>query len=355
MSPLTTSARTSARRAAADAVRADQRARIARVTDPRFLDASLRPRLPLPLRDLAPDGPWESRVVQLDGTGAATLEVSLGGRAVAFAKLFPDGSGSAVTRTLAALRQHGFGEGAEHQAVEPLAFVPEHDLLLAAVAPGTCVADAIGTDPDALVAGCACAGRWLARLHTSPLRLGRAQPLLVTAEFAPVAHRLAKAAARCPEELGTALDLLDVLDELARDAVEGRWVQCHGQYRPVHVFVDTTGRSGTAPPTVTVIDLDRSSPGDPARDVAEFLHRLRTTTHSATGSVEGAEEPSRAFLEAYRSGVPDRGEAHLANLRLHQARYLVHSYNQQLKSRSPDAARKEFCIAELDTVLAPAS
>jgi hypothetical protein len=281
-------------------------------------------------------------VVQLDGTGAATLEVTLAGRPAAFAKLFPDGSGAAVTAKLEALREHGFGPGSVHQAVEPLAFVPDVGLLLAAVAPGACVADAIGVDDAALAAGCAHAGRWIAQLHRSPLRLGRPLPLLLTAELIPLAHRLAKAAARHPDRLGPSLRMLEVLDALSRDAVEGRSVQCHGQYRPIHVFV--------TPETTTVIDLDRSAPGDPARDVAEFLHRLRTSAYSTTGSVAAAEEPGRAFLDAYREAAG--GEEGLANLRLHRARFLVHSYNSQLKSHDPDAGRRDFCLAELDALLA---
>jgi aminoglycoside phosphotransferase (APT) family kinase protein len=145
--------------------------------------------------------------------------------------------------------------------------------------------------------------------------------------------------------------MLDVLDALARDAVEGRAVQCHGQYRPIHVFVDGDGPSAAArAERVTVIDLDRSAPGDPARDVAEFLHRLRTSAYSTTGSVAAAEEPGRAFLDAYREAAG--GEEGLANLRLHRARFLVHSYNSQLKSHDPDAGRRDFCLAELDALLA---
>ena len=84
-------------------------------------------------------------------------------------------------------------------------------------------------------------------------------------------------------------------------------------------------------------------------DVAEFLHRLRTSAYSTTGSAAAAEEPGRAFLDAYREVAG--GEEDLANLRLHRARYLVHSYNSQLKSHEPDTGRAEFCLAELEALL----
>ena len=115
--------------------------------------------------------------------------------------------------------------------------------------------------------------------------------------------------------------MIQALEDLAGDTVEGLLVQSHGQYRPIHVFI------GDA--TVTVIDLDRSRPCDPARDTAEFLHRLRMTTFWHTGSVEPADAPTQAFLAAYSSTIAD--SACLANLQFHWARYIFHSFNHKLK------------------------
>ena len=343
MITLPAPSRSTDRRAVAAAVREDQRARIDVVTAGAFLDRHLLPHLDPPVRA----GSWSSRLVQLDGTGAATLEISAQGRPVAFAKLFPDATGAAVFEQLLELRRRGLGAGSPFQVVRPLAFVAEQGLLLAEVAPGACVADAIATDDDALVAGSARAGSWLAALHGAPVRTGRVQPLLVTAEPVPLARRLAKAVARHPQSLPAVLPLLDVVEGLAQEAVEGRVVQCHGQYRPVHVFVD----GPPADATTTVIDVDRSAPGDPARDVAEFLHRLRSAAHGPTGWVAAVEDAERAFLSAYRAGTGADAEEHLANLRLHRARHLVHSYHHELKSRAPDEDRMAFCRAELDALM----
>jgi aminoglycoside phosphotransferase (APT) family kinase protein len=103
---------------------------------------------------------------------------------------------------------------------------------------------------------------------------------------------------------------------------------------------------------VDVIDLDRSRPGDPARDVAEFLHRLRMTTFWDTGSVKGAEAATDAFLAAYRAATDVR---HLTNLRFHSARYVFHSFNHKVKSAAEDgralAPIVEFYRSEFDRAI----
>src|SRR2546422_10068505 len=164
------------------------------------------------------------------------------------------------------------------------------------------------------------AASWLARLHTSPLRYGRPSSLVVSSELLPLARRLAKVAAERPGYVKPAVEMIRQLERLAEDTVDGITVQSHGQYRPIHVFV-TEDR-------VTVIDLDRSRPADPSRDVAEFLHRLRTRVFTDTGAVARAEAPTRAFLGAYRAQTPPE---YLTNLRFQWARHLFHSLTRKMK------------------------
>ncbi|MET1065749.1 MAG: hypothetical protein ABWX85_12370, partial [Arthrobacter sp.] len=157
------------------------------------------------------------------------------------------------------------------------------------------------------------------------LRVGAPQSLLVTGELTSLAKRLAKVAAGDPGYVDTALGMLQGLEDLTEDTVDGVLTQSHGQYRPLHVFL--------ADDIVTVIDLDRSAPADPARDAAEFLHRLRIGVHGATGDIGLADEPSAAFLNAYREAT--RGDL-LRNLRFHWARYIFHSVNRSIKSGEAD-------------------
>lgn len=288
------------------------------------------------------DAEWTTRVVQLDGTGAATVELQrVEGRSL-FAKFYPDASGTDVHDKLVDLRAQGFGGDSRYQVVEPLGYVPEHDLLLAWQAPGVAVADHIGTDGPALLHGVTEAGRWLARLHRAPVRIGPPQTLLDSGELLPLARRLAKTISKHPDHLGLALEMVATLEVLATETVDGLVAQSAGQCRPIHVFVDDA--------RVTVIDLDRSRPCDPARDVAEFVHRLRMTSFSRTSSPEAAEAPTRAFLDAYREGTEDEN---LTNLAFHWARYVFHSLNRKLKDAT--GAERDAIVAfyrsEFDTAV----
>ena len=280
-----------------------------------------------------------SRVVQLDATGAATVELTLAGRAPVFAKLFPDDSGQRVYDTLLALRDGGLGEGSRYQAVRPLAFLRAHGLLLTEAAPGIAVSEGGGGD---LMAGAVEGARWLARLHSLPVRRNDPWSFLVTSETLSLARRLCKVMARRPELVDLAVGMIGDLEDLADRTIDAPPVQSHGQYRPIHVFV--------APQVTTVIDLDRSRPSDPARDVAEFVHRLRMTTYWEHGSVATAEEATGAFLAVYRADV--NGPAtELTNLSFHWARYITHSLNRHLKKDDDDlAATIAFYRSEFDRV-----
>lgn len=299
--------------------------RAERVRTPEFLERYVRPHLGA---GVPAGGTWTTTVIQLDGTGAATVQVELDGGAPVFAKLFPFEDGPAVHTKLQALRLAGLGAGSPFQAVEPLAWHGEEKVLLCRGAPGKPLSDLIaadGADGAELAAGCARAGAWLAHLHGADLRVGPPQSLLVTGELTSLAKRLAKVAAEKPAYLDTGLAMLDRLDGLTHSTADGILAQSHGQYRPIHVFL--------AEDTVTVIDLDRSAPADPSRDVAEFLHRLRVGVYETTGDVGRADRPSAAFLDAYRAA--SRGDR-LQNLRFHWARYILHSLNRGVKTGEAD-------------------
>ncbi|WP_433293547.1 phosphotransferase family protein [Pseudonocardia sp. CA-142604] len=297
--------------------------RAARACTPEFLDRYVRPHL----RSGPPatGGTWTTKVIQLDGTGAATVQVELDGGAPVFAKLFPFDDGPAVHAKLQALRAAGLGAGSPYQAVEPLAWYGEEKVLLCQGAPGRPLSELLGGGGEELTRACARAGSWLARLHGSELRVGAQQSLLVTGELTSLAKRLSKVAVDHPGYIDSALGMLERLDALTRDTTDGILAQSHGQYRPIHVFLTED--------VVTVIDLDRSAPADPARDVAEFLHRLRLGVHSATGDVGRADAPCAAFLDAYRAAL---GDMPLRNLRFHWARYVFHSLNRKIKTGEAD-------------------
>jgi hypothetical protein len=321
-------------RALSRQVKRGQVTRAETVCAPAFLDRFVRPHLgPAAAHG---GGTWRTTVIQLDGSGAATVRISLDGCAPVYAKLFPFEDGPAVYAKLQALRAAGMGAGQRYQTVEPVAWHDEHRVLLCRAARGQALSELVAGDVDQLTAAAAEAGRWLGRLHGRALRIGTPASLLVTGELTSLAKRLAKVVVDHPDYLDVALGMLERLDGLSRDTVDGLQVQSHGQYRPIHVFL--------SPEVVTVIDLDRSVPGDPARDVAEFLHRLRLGVHSATGDIARADPPCAAFLAAYRESAP---ADHLANLPFHWARYVFHSLTRKVKTGEAGTGAPEDAVLGL--------
>jgi hypothetical protein len=315
--------------------------RMEMVKRPEYLDSMIRPYLEA---ENGTNGNWKTSILQLDGTGAATLEISLNGERI-FGKFFPDDSGPLVYEKLKYLRAAGFGSGERYQVVEPLSFIPEYRMLLTRGVEGPAVSEFIGVDDEAVLSGVEEAARWLAKLHTSPMRFGKPRYLLESSELLSAARRLAKVVARWPEYLDQAVAMVREMEKLAEDTVDGLLVQSHGQYRPIHVFIGATSTS--------VIDMDRSRPCDPAHDVAEFIHRLRKTVFKSTGSVEPADAPTRTFLDTYSSAVPDR--SYLTNLAFHWARFVFHSLNHEVKDVGDENPETEailaFCRSEFENVI----
>ena len=298
--------------------------RAERVCAPEFLDRYVRPHMKPAVAGASDGGAWTTNVIQLDGSGAATVKINLDGGPPVFAKLFPFEDGPAVHAKLQALRNAGLGAGSPFESVEPLAWYGDEKVLLCQGAPGKALSE-VFDDGAELTEGCARAGSWLAHLHKVDLRIGAPHSLLVTGELTSLAKRLVKVVTDHPGYAEVALGMLEQLDDLTHDTVDGVSAQSHGQYRPIHVFLTEE--------TVTVIDLDRSAPADPARDVAEFLHRLRQGVYSATGDVSRADRPCSAFLGAYREAA---GVERLRNLQFHLARYVFHSLNREVKSGDAD-------------------
>jgi hypothetical protein len=325
--------------------------RVEAVLQPEYLESTLRPLVPGPELD----GGWDTNVLQLDGTGAATIEIKHDGQKQIFAKLYYDESGAVIYDKLRALREAGLGAGERYQAVEPLAFIPEYGMMLARAADGVPVSAYIEGDGSALVDGVRESARWLAKLHTSPVRVGKPRALVASSEVLSVGRRFAKITSRRADYYQVGVEMIRTLERMAEDVVEGLLVQSHGQYRPIHVFVSDA--------TVTVIDLDRTRPCDPARDIAEYLWRLRRLAFEEAGDASRADAPTDAFLETYASAVGDG--SYLTNLQFHLARYAIHSINKQMKDLTEneedrvddeeDRARLEaslnFCQSEYANVL----
>jgi aminoglycoside phosphotransferase len=180
-----------------------------------------------------------------------------------------------------------------------LAFVPERSALILHAAQGLVLSDILesGALRDA-VRGSRAAARWLAALHQSPLRVGPPEHDCVSLKAFRVAATLIEVSAQFPGRSRSLLEVLYQLQErIARYVPAPSVVQTHGSYCPRHVFV--------AGNITTVIDLDRSLPADPARDVAEFVADIWSAACDGQYDRQVAEPAAEAFLSEYFSQAAD--------------------------------------------------
>lgn len=269
----------------------------------------------------APDD-FQVFVIQNDGTGPATVEYRMAGGMRLFAKLYSDESGGHAYEVLHNLWHGGFDRNQCYQVPEPLGFVAEYQLLLMGEARGDTLASYLRQDSGKAASGVKEAARWLLQLHSSPIRVGKVdQPWYM---FLKLSDRLAKAAASHPQELKRLTAMLVQLGELTERWEEGEAVQGHGQFRPIHVFLGDE--------TITVIDVDRSVPSDPAKDLAEFIHRLRSTILRDSGAMKQANLLTRTFLDEYAAQKPSR----LGTLSFYQGFHILVSLCRHIKQLKAD-------------------
>lgn len=221
----------------------------------------------------------------------AVVEYSFEGGLRIVAKLYLDAAeGRAAYRIHRGFWQQGFGPRSLYRVPEPIAYLAEQGVLVMRAAPGKPLRELGAGGHEAFGEGLSRAARWLAALHASPLRVGPRED--VAQGLFRLARRVAKAAA-CRPDLEDALR--DLLEELARRhgavAQPGAQVQTHGRYHAEHVFL--------ARDRVTVVDLDRAALADLAKDIGEFLHRLRWEAGKAGLSDGAVDERTEIFLSEY--------------------------------------------------------
>lgn len=227
--------------------------------------------------------PPTARVVRERGDRGRVVQfTSEDGRHV-YAKTYPTPAEShRCVEVLTALREVGFHDRAPHRVPAVLEHRPAERTVLLAAAPGVSLASLvrIGTPPgptpdqEPWRHGVRGAARWLATLHETPVSVSRstdiARPPLIRLQ----SRRDVLVAAR-PRLTTETADLLRELADRAPRHTAGVDRTIHGRYHPEHVFLEPTAD------VVTGIDLDRSTPGDPGRDLGEFVHRTRALTARA--------------------------------------------------------------------------
>lgn len=254
----------------------------------------------------------KTRVALDRGTGRLTLGYKFTDGTIVFGKLYSDELGPHSARLLEELAQSGFGEGESYQVSQPLVYLPELNYLVTKCAAGVVLEDFIGAEnPPSMENYIRESARWLVRLHQLPVRVGQPDNLWNSLKLFRIVNRITKASSRVPGERKAMVQMVHELCEAGKARVEVPPVQTHGRYHAEHVYVDDD--------TVTLIDFDRSKPGDPARDLAEFLSVYRLRTLKKTGSTDAAEMPTKVFLEEYLSQRPGSD----ANLAMYWGAYIL--------------------------------
>ena len=276
-------------------------------------------------------------VVQNAGAPRMTLRYMFDEGATVYGKVYTDGAGQASYSWLRRLWENGFGAGSPLRVSEPLGFCAEENLLLTRAAPGAPLSARLRQKPiEQVLPGMRAAARWLARLHASTLAGLPRELACNRVKIFELTDRIGKAAASYPADLSLLLDLLQRLRTLA--PAEGvALVPTHGQYSPANVFVDGSD--------VTVIDIDRLSLSDPAKDVAMFLFRAVFIRAQATGAAAETERIASEFVDAYRehAGRP------LESLPYYTALFALNAFAKCAKDHAAgDPVRRQAEAVHLD-------
>jgi hypothetical protein len=224
------------------------------------------------------------RVSYIDDHGAESAV-----QKIVIGKAYYRGEGTRTYDVMRELWAQGFADDPDLRIAEPLAWIPELQLLLQAPATGHALYEHMD-DPAGALDEVRATGRWLAKLHAMPG--GTIAPL-------PADHETRKLTTYCTE-LSRALPgsaaRIAALTASVLDALRGAGrvpvVPTHGDYQAKNIYV-SRGQ-------VTVIDWDRVALAHPARDVGHFIGQSMTMSYSRAGSFDAISSWNEAFLEGYR-------------------------------------------------------
>ena len=210
---------------------------------------------------------------------------------------------SDVYRAMEAIRRSGFGPQHAFSIPEPLAYVPELQLLLQEKVEGPRAKLIFLTADEAGRAeASARAARWLARFHAIAPRSGRVED---RGERRDAVERWSQRIGKMGESVASrARPLGRRLAGIAASMRAGDVCAGHGSY-DCHQIILADGR------TVT-FDWDSHDVADPCRDVARFvvaLQRIALKYAGAIGALDGAVE---VFLSTYETLSPFDVSANLA-------------------------------------------
>jgi aminoglycoside phosphotransferase (APT) family kinase protein len=284
---------------------------------------------------------WLSSVVRAKGTGRITLRYDFNNKSTIYAKVYTDALGLQSYTSLQTMWLDGFGRTAALRVPEPLGFIPDENFLLMRRAEGVPMAQLLfdGATNETIFKAARAAARWLAQLHASEMPSIQVEPACERIKLFKLGDMMAKAAAAYPEQQFLLLDLLQKIRLLAPRESSTVLTPTHGQYTPSNIYLHGDDAS--------VIDLDRICLSDPAKDVAMFVHRVRSLLFKDADDTPKAERIVREFLEEYRRLAP----RNLNNLPYYTALYALKGFAKIAKDRGPnDPLRRPMEFFYLSTL-----
>jgi hypothetical protein len=187
----------------------------------------------------------------------------------------------------------GFGQQTALKIPQPLLHLEDLQLIVQEKARGTKFRTLLGQGSDASFDQARMVGVWLAKMHSLPVP----SPRLCTyaSEKASLRTFVDALSATQPQlqlELQCYAEKMEQLFESYRNIPA---TLVHGDFHPDHIFVERD--------KVTVIDFERFSIGDSARDLGSFIAHMRTTACLSEKPVKATDREIEIFLRSYYSNV----------------------------------------------------
>src|SRR5205823_1154943 len=259
----------------------------ATLTNRPFVEDELLSALPAGTRPPA-GAPIALRLIDLEDRDEVTAEVRTVENSTLLLHGFAEEKDAEHTfRVMQELCDAGFDEASRYRVFRPLALMEDDCLVVSSGRSGSSVAELIDRRAPEAIGMIKEAGAWLGELHSADARIG--QPWWPWRSIDAVSANLRRRYRVFADHADELRDMVQRLAPLAMRASAGTWSQTHGRFRPDRVL--------GGPGTVTVDDFVWSAPGDPARDVAEFVVHVRRRAMLGGDPRAGAFEP--AFLDGY--------------------------------------------------------
>jgi aminoglycoside phosphotransferase (APT) family kinase protein len=187
----------------------------------------------------------------------------------------------------------GFSRDESFMIPRPVQYFPDFQLILQGKARGSKLRHYAGKGTDVSLGYARMAGLWLAKLHN--LKVTAPETCTYTHEIASLRTFIGAIITAQPKLAGELEYRGALLERTFTQFQSVPSTMVHGDFHPDHIFVSKD--------SVTVIDFERFSTGDPVLDVGSFIAHMRTTARCLGRALTAADREIDVFLESYLNAV----------------------------------------------------